>query len=212
MLRHNFIHHTSHALGIYLDDGDSGDTLEGNIIYRMGTGAAIGGGHDNIMRNNIAIECPGGFGIDARGVSRKYDQDSGMLRDYLKLKPDHAPWSERFPTLPKLLENTPGLPTGCVIERNVVIGSEKAADLRGKKEHFKVVTVRDNFVLQPDDLGFTITAKMDFRMSPDAPVFKKVPGFQSIPFEKIGLYVNEHRKLLPAHTSGHTKSEWHGDD
>ena len=61
VLRYNFIHHTSHALGIYLDDADSGDTLEGNIMYRMGTGAAVGGGHDNFLRQNVAIECPGWF-------------------------------------------------------------------------------------------------------------------------------------------------------
>lgn len=211
VLRHNFIHHTSHALGIYLDDADSGDTLEGNLMYRMGTGAASGGGHDNILRNNVAIDCPGGFGIDARGVSRKYDQDSGMLRDYKKLNPVSPPWSTRFPSLPTLLQNNPGLPNGCVLERNVVIGTDKKADLRGKPEHFKVVTVIDNAALTTEDMGFANPDKLDFRMAADAPMFNKVPGFAAIPFERIGLYVDEHRSKLPSHQSGHTTSEWHRD-
>lgn len=209
VLRHNFIHHTSHALGIYLDDGDSGDVLEGNIMYRMGTGAAIGGGHDNIMRGNIAIECPGGFGIDSRGVGRKYDKDSGMLRDFNKIKVDQAPWSSRYPTLVNLLQNHPELPNGCILERNIVIGTDKKAELRGKPEHFKVVTVRDNFSLSMDDFQFADSGKMNFRISKDAPVFKIIPGLVMIPFEKIGLYVNELRKTLPVHQSGHTTSEWH---
>lgn len=211
VLRHNFIHHTGHALGIYLDDADSGDTLEGNVMYRMGTGAAIGGGHDNILRNNLAIDCPGGFGIDARGVGRKYDQDSGMLRDYKKLNPVNPPWSTRFPSLPTLLQNNPGLPFGCVLERNIVIGTTKAAELRGKPEHFKVVTLKNNAALTMDDMKFANAGKLDFRMAADAPALKKVPGFKAIPFEKIGLYTDKHRKTLPKHPSGHTTSEWHRD-
>lgn len=211
VLRHNFIHHTGHALGIYLDDGDSGDTLEGNVMYRMGTGAAIGGGHDNLLHNNVAIDCPGGFGIDARGVGRKYDQDSGMLRDYKKLNPVNPPWSTRFPSLPTLLQNNPGLPFGCVLERNIVIGTPKAAELRGKPEHFKVVTVKNNAALTMDDMGFKNADRLDFRMAADAPAFQKVPGFETIPFEKIGLHTDEHRKTLPKHVSGHTTSEWHRD-
>ena len=209
VLRNNFIHHTSHALGIYLDDADSGDTLEGNIMYRMGTGAAVGGGHDNILRHNVAIECPGGFGIDDRGVGRKYAQDSGMLRDYQKLNPVNPPWSTRFPTLPKLLENNPGQPNGCVLEGNVVIGTEKKAEKRGKAENFKQVTFKDNAALTMEDMGFADVAKLNFRQSNDATVFKKVPGFTAISFGKIGLYVNEFRKVLPEHVSGHTKSLWH---
>jgi Right handed beta helix region len=209
VLKNNFIHHTGHALGIYLDDGDSGDTLEGNLMYRMGTGAAVGGGHDNILRGNVAIECPGGFGIDARGVSRKYDKDSGMLKDFVKIKVDSAPWSDRFPMLQTLLKDHPELPLRCVIEGNVVVGTEKKAEMRGKPEQFKVVTVKNNAALSIDDLGFSNAAKLDFRMKPDAPVFAKVPGFQAIPFEKIGLYTDELRPVLPKHPSGHTSSEWH---
>jgi len=209
VLRHNFIHHTSHALGVYLDDADSGDLVEGNVMFRMGTGAAVGGGHDNVLRNNVAIDCPGGFGIDARGVGRKYAADSGMLRDFLQLNPVSPPWSERFPSLPKLLENKPELPIGCVLERNVVVGSEKKADLRGRPEHFTVVTVRDNAALALEDLGFADAAALDFQMAPDAKVFQTVPGFAAIPFADIGLYIDAHREQLPEHPSGHTVSEWH---
>jgi hypothetical protein len=96
-----------------------------------------------------------------------------------------------------------------MLERNVVIGTSKAAEVRGKPEHFKVVTVQDNAALTMDDMGFANAGKLDFRMSPDAPVFKKVPGFAAIPFEKIGLYRDEMRPTLPVHHAGHSVSQWH---
>jgi hypothetical protein len=209
VVRHNFIHHTAHALGVYLDDADSGDVVEGNLMYRMGTGAAIGGGHDNVLRNNVAVECPGGFGIDSRGVSRQYAKDSGMLRDFLALNPVSPPWSERFPSLSALLQNHPELPIGCVLERNVAVGTDKSAERRGKPEHFAVVTIRDNASLPLEDLGFSNPEQLDFRMSPQAKVFASVPGFVEIPCAGIGLYRDDFRKTLPAHPSGHSISEWH---
>jgi hypothetical protein len=107
------------------------------------------------------------------------------------------------------LENKPELPIGCVLERNVVVGSEKKADLRGRPEHFTVVTVRDNAALALEDLGFADAAALDFQMAPDAKVFQTVPGFAAIPFSNIGLYIDAHREQLPEHPSGHTVSEWH---
>lgn len=44
---------------------------------------------------------------------------------------------------------------------------------------------------------FVGMAKDDFRLKPDAQVFKDLPGFQPISFDKIGLYVDEYRRKLP---------------
>ena len=209
VVRHNFVHHTAHALGVYLDDADSGDTIEGNVFFRMGTGAAIGGGHDNIFRNNVAIECQRGFAVDARGVPRHYEKDTTKLRDLASVKTGEPPWSTRFPSLVNLLANHPELPTGCIVEHNVSVGCEKDVEWRGKADEFRFVTQRDNAALSAGDLGFSDAAKLGFRMEAKAAVFEKVPGFERIPFEQIGLFVNDLRRTLPPHRSGHTTSEWH---
>ena len=47
------------------------------------------------------------------------------------------------------------------------------------------------------DPGFVNFAKKDFRLKPDAKVFKDLPGFQPIPFDKIGLFTDEYRQQLP---------------
>jgi len=62
VVRHNFIHHTSHALGVYLDDADSGDLVEGNLMYRMGTGAAIGAGTTTSCAGTSPSSVPAGLG------------------------------------------------------------------------------------------------------------------------------------------------------
>ena len=49
-----------------------------------------------------------------------------------------------------------------------------------------------------NDPGFVNFAKHDFRLKPGAQVFKDLPGFQPIPFEKIGLFTDEYRRRLPA--------------
>ena len=48
------------------------------------------------------------------------------------------------------------------------------------------------------DPGFVDFAKGDYRLKPDAKVFKDLPGFQPIPFDKIGLFVDEYRRRLPS--------------
>ncbi|MEI8291150.1 MAG: right-handed parallel beta-helix repeat-containing protein [Verrucomicrobiota bacterium] len=47
------------------------------------------------------------------------------------------------------------------------------------------------------DPGFVDMAKHDFRLKPDSKVFKDLPGFQPIPFDKIGLFKDEYRQQLP---------------
>ena len=73
IVRWNYIHDVavkggSGSQAIYLDDCDSGDTVEGNITYRCGNrGVLLGGGRDNAFRGNIFIDQPIGIHVDGRG-------------------------------------------------------------------------------------------------------------------------------------------------
>lgn len=51
-------------------DCDSGDQLIGNVFYRAGRAAFIGGGRDNLIENNVFIECENAVHIDSRGLER----------------------------------------------------------------------------------------------------------------------------------------------
>jgi hypothetical protein len=46
------------------------------------------------------------------------------------------------------------------------------------------------------EAGLVDSAKLDLRLSQDSAVFRKLPDFQPIPFEKIGLKRDEDRTSL----------------
>ncbi|OYV04855.1 MAG: hypothetical protein CFE26_14665 [Verrucomicrobiales bacterium VVV1] len=198
VLRHNFVHHAPEATGFYLDDGDSGDRVEGNIAYRVGCGPFIGGGHDNLARGNLAVDCGRGAHLDTRGVDRGYNlSNKNLVRGLESINAKSPPWSTRFPSLATVFDGKPELPTGSVIESTVAVNCESALHVSGKKEHLAVATLRDNVEVTLEDMGFLNASQLDFRMKADAPVFTKVSGFKPIPFEKIGLYSNEYRPSVP---------------
>lgn len=195
-VRHNFVHDAPGAVGVYMDDGDSGDLIESNLFVRLSTGVAIGGGHDNIVRANIFVDCKRGATIDARGISRHYESDRGLLKSFAAIDVTRAPWIGRFPGVANLRENHPELPRGCVIENNVGTGAGEVVHLHAKPAELSTAVIRENVALPISDLGFANPAALDFRMNPAAPVFKKVPGIAPFPFEKVGLYVNELRPAV----------------
>jgi hypothetical protein len=199
ILRHNFVHHAPEATGFYLDDGDSGDLVEGNIAYRVGCGPFIGGGHDNIAKGNLSVDCGRGAHLDTRGVARGYNlTNKSLVRGLESIDAKSPPWSTRFPNLATLFGGKPELPTGSTIESTVAVNCESVLHLSGKKDELAVAIFRNNFELAMEDMGFLDAATLDFRMRPDAPVFAKAPGFKPIPFERIGLYANELRPDVPA--------------
>ena len=57
------------VMGMYMDDWASGFTVTGNIFYRAGRATLIGGGRDNIVENNLYVECTPSIHLDARGLS-----------------------------------------------------------------------------------------------------------------------------------------------
>jgi len=68
---HNFFHHIGNDHGmimaVYHDDGACDMEVTGNIFYKAGSRTVmIGGGNDNVYRNNIFIDAPMAFHLDNR--------------------------------------------------------------------------------------------------------------------------------------------------
>ena len=199
VVRHNFIHHiqapaTHGSMAVYLDDSHSSTTIFGNVFYKVQRAAFLGGGRDNVVDNNVFIDCAAAVHLDNRsqGWAHKYQKPGGDHRMYGKLKDvrhDQPPWSARYPKLARILQDNPHAPLGNVVRRNVCVGGRWLDVYRGGQ---KLLALENNFVTR-DDPGFVDPANLDFRLRDDSIVYKKVPGFQKIPFEKIGLYVDEYR-------------------
>ncbi|MFW6161587.1 MAG: NPCBM/NEW2 domain-containing protein [Planctomycetota bacterium] len=204
VVRHNFFHHIQApgrhgSMTVYLDDSHSSTAIVGNVFYRTDRAAFIGGGRDNRVEGNLFIECNAAVHLDNRsqGWARKYQKPGGDHRMYAKLKEvrhDQPPWSDRYPKLARILKDDPHAPKGNVVRNNVAVRCRRWLDVyRGGK---KLLTLEDNFVTK-EDPGFVNPEAMDFRLKPDSIVFDKVPGFEPIPFERIGLRVDEYRPALP---------------
>ena len=202
IVRYNYFHDLpgpgdGGVMAVYLDDAASGMTIFGNVFYKAGRAAFVGGGHDNIVENNIFVECNPSVHIDARGLgwAKMYIVKGGSWNMYEKLDAvnyKQPPFSVRYPELPKILdEGDPAVPRGNKVLRNVSFGGKWLSIDENIKEG--IVEFKDNLV--DEDPHFVDTAKLNFRLKSDSPAYKL--GFKSIPFEKIGLYTDQFRKTVP---------------
>ena len=201
VLRHNFVHSSPHANAFYMDDGDGGDLVEGNVVHGLSYGPFIGGGHDNTVRHNLVIACERGLHLDARGLSRGYDKDPGLLRGLAAVPYRQAPWSERYPNLPAVLERHPEQPTGNRVLGNAVVACgqpfhfAKPKDLADSK-------LEGNVAFKLAEAGLVDAAGVDFALRADAAVFARIPGFPPIPFAQIGLRKDTFRTSVPPRVFG----------
>lgn len=202
VIQHNYFHDISGpglhgAMAVYLDDAASGIHVLGNLFYRAGRAAFIGGGRDNVIENNIFVECNPSVHVDARGLNWMRDQveGDGTLPKRLAETPyQQPPWSTRYPKLVNILADEPGAPRGNLVARNVSVGGkwlnlEKAAE--------PLVTFTNNLVEK--ELKFVDAANGNFQLPDDSPAYGL--GFKKLPLEKIGLYQHEWRASWPVSKS-----------
>lgn len=199
VIRYNFIHDT--IGGVNPDDGASGNLVFGNIFAGDRTGVWIASGPDHQIINNIFVKDEGPvFGMDDRGAARGYATNSRLLKAVAEIKPTQPPWSLRFPEMTNLLASHPELPLRTKFERNLIVMRTNAPFAlkmsKARQADMNLFSAQNNFVTATDP-GFVDSVKGNFALRPDAAVFQKIPGFEKIPFEKIGLFTDEFRRALP---------------
>jgi hypothetical protein len=173
-------------MAVYLDDCFCGVTIVGNVFYEASRAAFIGGGRDNVVENNIFVDCQPAVHVDARGLgwAKEHIAPGGAwhMRENLKQVPyDRPPYSDRYPHLAGILDDDPHAPKYNLVTRNVCVGG-KWLDVEAAAE--PGTTIRDNFT--EGDPGFVDAAKMNFQLEDDSPVYRQLSGFRRIPFKEIG--------------------------
>ena len=236
VLRHNYIHdlgggEASHVntMGVYLDDCDCGDTVEGNVFYRAGRAIMIGGGRDNPILNNLVIDCPIGLHIDSRGMTWPHWNNPDEAGWQLDAKAQamnyrNPPWSVRYPRLAAIMDDSPREPLYNPIRRNVFVDcTQQICSFDDKvKQLIDKLEIADNLVVntngaddnatpgelkgfklilgtqsEPVQLGFTDAATHNFLLRKDARIKRELPTFEDIPFDQIGLVLDNVRRRLP---------------
>ena len=199
VIRYNFIHDT--VGGYNPDDGAGGSLVYGNIFMGDRSGVHIASGPDNTILNNIFIKDQGPvFGIDDRGMTRGYATNPKLITAVQEINPTQPPWSERYPEIVNLLQEHHELPLRTLFKDNVIyIKSGDPYKLGMKKENntnTALINFVDNLVTSQDP-GFVDLAAGNYALKPGSEVFSKIPGFQPIPFDKMGLQIDKYRKKLP---------------
>lgn len=199
LLRHNLVLDSPRANAFYIDDGDSGDRIEENIVVRAACGPFIGGGHDNVVRHNVVVECTVGIHLDGRGISRGYATNPAYRKQLESMRPNEAPWRDRHPEMGRLLAadldagGVVGAPHGNVVAENLTVGCDTGVRLQGKPNELGDNTIEGNVDL-PDASGpFVDAAHGDYRLDRRSAVLARIPRFPDIPAAAIGPEVDAYR-------------------
>ena len=99
-----------------------------------------------------------------------------------------------------MLDKQPDLPWRTKFVQNLIVSKNPKPSLIKMKPALaanpEILLEKDNLVVAGDP-GFVDAAKGNYALKPGSEVFTKIPGFQPIPFDKIGLHIDEFRRSLP---------------
>ncbi|WP_303318313.1 right-handed parallel beta-helix repeat-containing protein [Flavivirga abyssicola] len=217
IIRYNYFHDCGNKermnMGIYCDDSSGGISVFGNVFYNMHTAHGVlysNTGWDISMKNNIVINPHSrtvvlsphyytwykGKGPVMFGKDKLFEQR--LFKDINILEP---PYSERYPKLVNYMdvikegEEWEGMHSRRnVLTTNVIVGGKKnPVEIRGGK--YGVFENINNYQTDTDP-GFVDFGNGNFMLRKDSKVFKKLLNFEPIPFDKMGLYIDEFRKKI----------------
>jgi hypothetical protein len=215
VVRYNYFDHCGNKnrmnMGIYCDDSSTDVLIYGNVFNDMLTDHGVlfsNTGWHLVMKNNIVINpiahtavTSANYYTWAAPQAVEMFGDSGLIRKRLTKEIDFRspPYSTKYPALlPYLDAITPGKEwqsmraRGNVLEGNLIIGGpDNPIKLLGG-EHAQM-DGRNNWVTK-EDPGFVDMANKNFALKPDAKAFQMIPGFEPIPFSKMGIYKDPYRK------------------
>jgi hypothetical protein len=171
--------------GIRLDDVISGTIIYGNILYRASQsfgGVNMNSGRDNIIDNNIFVDCERGITGNYIGENSRWHlwgKEPTFIRSDLYLR--------RYPEMARI-DQEPALNFAW---RNVFWKCGPMFGTTGPPVAKTFDVLAD--IQFSNDPGFVNAAAGDFRLKRDADVFQQM-AFHPIPVNEIGLYSDEYRK------------------
>ena len=175
---YNYIHDSSIGDGIYFDEDHLNMKIYGNIVAlnsdpkRRGTGFLYKSGTQAKANAPIGMECYNNIAINC---------NVGF----------------QFLSLPSMIDsnkiyNNVSVYNGIAFRNRMLAANNKERDTA-----FIPSPMASQNMSYSEDPGFEDFNHFKFNLKKDAKIFKDLPSFKAIPFEKIGLMVDEYRKVLP---------------
>lgn len=201
VIRYNLIHALGKGLdgagcrAYYLDDHTSGVTIHGNIATMANVGIHIGGGKDNIVTNNLVLNCDTSIDMASRGID-SFSAGSASMGEqnsvYILTK--NSPWQtelwrERYPGIADIFEMEDAVEAhnafNNTITNNIMAGG---SDIRIQNARFVVPrsVIEENAVVDGDP-GLVDRENLDFNLN-DSAAIEAAGDFEPIPFDDMGLY------------------------
>lgn len=203
-IRFNYFHHNERGspdhnaqnCTIYLDNSTHGVEVFGNVFFRnIGRTVApwsraqigVTQGHDHVIANNLFIDNPGvkiNDGGDFETTRKTFQAGANMLvKDVDVTAP---PYSTRYPDFAKtyvgvLVKNDPTTPLANRVFNNALIGNNEGVGPSRYPER----DYRHHNIEIDTAPGFVDEAAGNFALRPDSRLFKEIPGFVPIPFERM---------------------------
>lgn len=203
VIRYNYFHdcHTKSPAtdftgvnGVYGDQFMSGLFIYGNVFAAVDHGVLLGGGRDNIIQNNIFVDCTNTYArigtvlwIDQRGTAGYIDEttnlNSSLWQRYYDMPVTNALWVSRYPLLQTIPTNYPQLAWNNVMATNI---SYNNLSFGYYEQNANTNTTVVNNLTNSDPL-FVDYAARDFNLQAGSPAWAL--GWQRIPLECIGPVV-----------------------
>lgn len=208
-VRYNYFYDINADIGnpvaLYFDDALSGQTAFGNVFKNIkGIGILAGGGRDLVLSNNIFIDVGTPVSYDDRArdgyvnngwFAHMVVPSDGYLWSMLAEMPyTGETWSAKYPSLAKISTDRSKPddiefacnPSHSVVENNLLYKSGKKLGSIADSV-YRYSTIGDNAFYPCKNPGFADACGGDYSLRPDADVFRRLPGFQNVPFHDIGI-------------------------
>ncbi len=226
VIRHNFIHHIMSIpgffgrMGVYVDDRDGGDDVKENVFYKGGMySVLINAGNGNWVRDNVILNGWVAIRSNSGGTAEKYTEMMQFLttnptsndkKNYIgrmledvgisgwqnglnetnwidRIEPF---WTNRYPlfgpSMQALFDNKLAKPYETRFHDNMIYGSTSGRNFELPPEVDVQGTIDINESL------FVSTANLNLKFKEPRPSYAP-----DIPFDNIGLYLDEYRCLVP---------------
>lgn len=214
VVRYNYFHHIGNPdrmnMGIYCDDSSADVFIFGNVFYKMETKHGIlftNSGWDLTMKNNIIIEptdataqISAHYYTWAAGSEKSMFGENGLIRNRLTNSISYTtePYASKYPGFLEYLDTIPGTSQWKAMRANrnvfadnlIIGGPANPTKLIGGQ--YATITERDNYRCTSNP-GFVDIEHENFTLLPTSEVFKKIKGFEPVPFDKMGIYKNKYR-------------------